>query len=331
MQDITTVRLPASVVYADPNYPERKYQELKSLLDKGQREQAINGLKILYPKDSYLANLLANRLGIDIQKELGIIYHYQDSNYSTITQITNEKSFEIITQYDNFHNTLETIRNYSQYKGNLADTLMAGISGIFGAMEKGAEEITKLAGGKYQIAKYLFKAEGISISAAYGYGSNNEDMVKTAVSVGIELLGNTAIGLTLEGVLAALGMTSIPALVVVGAISALTAGILMNTQAGKDFVNFLTDKLRDFFSLFDSNPSKYELVSNPTLESNDYKSLIELLLDPNSNALDIDTLLHTFPNYLAYPTHSYSTKDSTNSSLALSTPKDALPIHIKAQ
>ncbi|WP_238699698.1 ribonuclease domain-containing protein, partial [Helicobacter trogontum] len=147
----------------------------------------------------------------------------------------------------------------------------------------------------------------------------------------------------LEGVLAALGMTSIPAFVIVGAISALTAGILMNTQAGKDFVNFLTDdiakplidsiesKLKSFFSLFDSNPSKYELVSNPTLESNDYQSLIELLLDPNSNALDIDTLLHTFPNYLAYPTHSYSTKDSTNSSLALSTPKDALPIHIKAQ
>ena len=70
----------------------------------------------------------------DIQKELGIIYHYQDSNYSTTAQITNENSFEITTQYDNFHDTLETIRNYSQYKGNLADTLMAGISAMFASM-----------------------------------------------------------------------------------------------------------------------------------------------------------------------------------------------------
>ena len=328
MQNPTTLTLPPVVTHADPNYPEKKYQQLKSLLDKGQREQVITELKILYPKDPYLANSLANRLGIDIQKELGI-YHYRDSNYSTTAQITNENSFEITTQYDNFHDTLETIRNYSQYKGNVTDTLMAGISGIFGAVEKGAEKITELAGGKYQIAKYLFKAEGISVSATYGYGSNNRDMVKTAVSVGLEVAGSSFIGLVLEGVLAALGMTSIPAFVIVGAISALTAGILMNTQAGKDFVNFLTDKLRDFFSLFDSNPSAYELVPNPTLQSQNYKSLIELLLHKDSNALDIDTLLHTFPNYLAYPTH--ATTNSTNSSLALSTPKEALPIHIKAQ
>ncbi|STP07460.1 hypothetical protein [Helicobacter fennelliae] len=342
-QDITTLTMPRIVIYAGPDYPQKEYERLKALLESGKREEVIHELKILYPKDSYLANLLANRLGIDIQKELGIIYHYQDSNYSTTAQITNENSFEIITQYDSFHDILEVIQNYSQYKGNVTDTLMAGISGIFGAVEKGAEKITELAGGKYQIAKYLFKAEGISVSATYGYGSNNRDMVKTAVSVGIELFGNYLIGLALEGVLAALGMTSIPAFVIVGAISALTAGILMNTQAGKDFINFLADdvlkplidslesKLQSFFSMFDSNPLEYELVPNPTLSSKDYQSLIELLLNKNSNALDIDTLLHTFPNYLAYPTHSYSTKDSTNSSLSLSTPKDALPIHIKAQ
>ncbi|MDY5185389.1 MAG: hypothetical protein SPF53_05735, partial [Helicobacter trogontum] len=119
-----------------------------------------------------------------------------------------------------------------------------------------------------------------------------------------------------------LGLTSAPALIVIGGISALIAGILINTQTGKDFINFLADdvlkplidslesKLQSFFSMFDSNPLEYELVPNPTLESKDYQSLIELLLNKNSNALDIDTLLHTFPNYLAYPTHSYSTKDS---------------------
>ncbi len=184
-QDITTLTMPRIVIYAGPDYPQKEYERLKALLESGKREEVIHELKILYPKDSYLANLLANRLGIDIQKELGIIYHYQDSNYSTTAQITNENSFEIITQYDSFHDILEVIQNYSQYKGNVTDTLMAGISGIFGAVEKGAEKITELAGGKYQIAKYLFKAEGISVSATYGYGSNNRDMVKTAVSVGI--------------------------------------------------------------------------------------------------------------------------------------------------
>lgn len=133
-QDITTLTMPRIVIYADLDYPQKEYERLKALLESGKREEVIHELKILYPKDSYLANLLANRLGIDIQKELGIIYHYQDSNYSTTAQITNENSFEITTQYDNFHDTLETIRNYSQYKGNVTDTLMAGISGIFASM-----------------------------------------------------------------------------------------------------------------------------------------------------------------------------------------------------
>ncbi|MBR2148077.1 MAG: hypothetical protein IJ965_01355, partial [Campylobacter sp.] len=310
MPNPTTIRLSAVVTYADPNYPEKKYQKLKSLLDKGQREQVINELKILYPKDSYLAHSLANRLGIDIQKELGIIYHYQGFDSTSILQDnTQTNSTEIVTQYNSFHNTLEAIQNATQYKGNLADTLMAGISGVFGAIQKGAEEITKLAEGKYQIAKYMFKAEGISISATYGYGSNDRDMLKTAVSVGLELAGSYFIGLALEGIIVSLGLASIPAFIVVGAISALVAGILMNTQAGKLVVNETTQairetitslesKLQSFFSLFDSNPNAYELISNPNLESKDYQSLIELLLDTNSTAKDIDSLLHSFLHYL---------------------------------
>ena len=152
------------------------------------------------------------------------------------------------------------------------------------------------------------------------------------------------------GYLVGLGVSALSVLpaVAISALAAVGIGYLLNTQAGKWAVNTITEnlvkpliesieslinslqsKLQSFFSLFDSNPSKYELVSNPTLESKDYQSLIELLLHKDSNALDIDTLLHTFPNYLAYPTH--ATTNSTNSSLALSTPKEALPIHIKAQ
>ena len=118
-----------------------------------------------------------------------------------------------------------------------------------------------------------------------------------------------------------------------------------NVSSLQDFTSHIINKVSSWVDEFDvnnliiqGNHSSGEKEYNPAhpyanpqrnLSSKDYQSLIELLLNKNSNALDIDTLLHTFPNYLSHPTH--STKDSTNSSLALSTPKDALPIHIKAQ
>ena len=137
------------------------------------------------------------------------------------------------------------------------------------------------------------------------------------------------------------------AFVGVSALAAVGIGYFLNTKAGKWVVNTITEnlvkpliesieslinslqsKLQSFFSMFNSNPLEYELVPNPTFKSKDYQSLIELLLNKNSNALDIDTLLHTFPNYLAYPTPTLiGLKDSTNSSLALSTPKEALHTH----
>ena len=339
-QDITTLTMPRIKIYSPADYPQKEYERFKALLESGKREQVITELRILYPKDSYLANLLANRLGIDLEKELGIIYHYQDIDSTTTAQITQDNTIEITTQYDNFHDTLQTIKNATQYRGNLADTLMAGVSGVFGAIDKGLEKLIKNTGDKrLKIAKYIFQSEGISISATYGYGSNDRDIIKTAVSVGLELAGGYFIGLALEGAIVSLGLASIPAFIVAGAISALIAGILMNTQAGKDLVNGITEnlvkplidsiqsKLHSFFSLFDSNPSKYELVSNPSLESSDYKSLIELLLDSKSNALDIDSLLHTFPNYLAYLTH--TTTDTTNS-LSLSHSPDSIPMCINA-
>ena len=314
MPDYPTLTMPKIVFYADPNYPERKYQELKNLLDKGQRNQVINELRILYPKDSYLTHLLANRLGIDLEKELGFIY-YQDSNSITTAQITQDNTIEITTQYDNFHDILQVIQNATQYKGTLSDTLMVGISGVFGAIDKGLEKLIENTQDKrLKIAKYIFQGEGISISAIYGYGNNDGDMVKTIISVGGEFIISMVIG---KVIVASLSLVSIPAFIIAGAISALIAGILMNTQAGKWAVNAITEnlvkpliesieslinsiksKLQSFFSLFDSNPSNYELVSNPSLESNDYKSLIELLLDSNSTAKDIDSLLHSFPHYL---------------------------------
>ena len=60
-------------------------------------------------------------------------------------------------------------------------------------------------------------------------------------------------------------------------------------------------------ALMIKNTSSGTISYNPThpyanpqrsLESKDYQSLIELLLDTNSTAKDIDSLLHSFPHYL---------------------------------
>ena len=102
------------------------YDKLRGLLDNGQKEEVINELKDIYREDSKFADSLA--------KCLNIVYYYKDSNYSIIAQNTQDDNLEITTQYYNFHNILEVIQNSSQYQGNLADTLMAGISGIFNSM-----------------------------------------------------------------------------------------------------------------------------------------------------------------------------------------------------
>ena len=243
---------------------------------------------------------------------------YEDSNIKVKEIIDNDTSSIVI----------EYLQGFLDYQGNTADTLMAGVSGIFGAMEEGAEQIAKLAieqgySKKIKALKYIFQAEGASVSLTYNYGNNGNDMLKAGISVGIEIGVGSIIGITATTL-------SMPvwALVAISAITAVGISLLLNTQSGKNIINSLTDKLHSFFSIFDSNPSKYELVSNPRLESNDYKSLIELLLDSKSNALDIDTLLHTFPNYLAYPTN---TKDSTHQAQDTSSISNAIPMHITAQ
>lgn len=270
-------------------------------------------------------------------------FNYKDSHITAKEIINNDNTTSII---------IESKTNFLNYQGNATDTLMAGLSAMFASMAElakryGIDDSIKEAGKSIlgakgrTLANVLFQTEGASVSLAYNYGNNGNDILKAGVSVGIELFaGSMAVGVATA--------LSAPVWVVIGvsALAAVGIGYLLNTQAGKWAVNTITEnlvkpliesieslinslqsKLRDFFSLFDSNPSKYELVSNPTLESNDYKSLIELLLDPNSNALDIDTLLHTFPNYLAYPTH--TTADSTKSP-SLSNITDSIPMCIDA-
>ncbi|WP_243543061.1 hypothetical protein, partial [Helicobacter cinaedi] len=284
--------------------------------------------------------------------------HQNNTNQPFTYEDSNITAKEIINKDNTSTLVIESNTNLLEYQGNIADTLMSGLSGVFASMatlaekygvDKSLKESTKGLGTKGRIlASVLFQTEGASVSLTYNYGNNGKDLLKAGVTLGAEIAGTyiaTKIGLSLMASSMGLSIAALPVLpaVAISALAAVGIGLFLNTQVGKDFINFLADdvlkplidslesKLQSFFSMFDSNPLEYELVPNPTLESKDYQSLIELLLNKNSNALDIDTLLHTFPNYLAYPTHSYSTKDSTNSSLALSTPKDALPIHIKAQ
>ena len=284
--------------------------------------------------------------------------HQNNTNQPFTYEDSNITAKEIINKDNTSTLVIESNTNLLEYQGNTTDTLMSGLSGVFASMatlaekygvDKSLKESTKGLGTKGRIlASVLFQTEGASVSLTYNYGNNGKDLLKAGVTLRAEIAGTyiaTKIGLSLMASSMGLSIAALPVLpaVAISALAAVGIGLFLNTQVGKwvtdsiaehliqPLIDNLKPKLQSFFSMFDSNPLEYELVPNPTLSSKDYQSLIELLLNKNSNALDIDTLLHTFPNYLAYPTHSYSTKDSTNSSLALSTPKDALPIHIKAQ
>ena len=254
---------------------------------------------------------------------IGAVYYRENNN---VTTDYNPQTQELTINLDSmeFNEMMNTIKDYVTYKGNLADTLMAGISGIFGAVTEGAKQVSEQAikqgfSGKIKALSFISQAEGISVSATYNYGNNGRDITKAAVAVSGEIILSKGISLIL---ISTLGLSSAPALITIGDISAITAGILMNTQAGKVGVQWASEKIkplitnieskiRDFFNRFDSNPSSYELVKNPSLESKDYKSLIELLLDNHSTAQDIDTLLHSFPNYLKVDSKDSTPLDST--------------------
>ena len=225
-------------------------------------------------------------------------FTYQDSNI-TAKEIINDNNASTLI--------IDSKNNPFEYQGNTADTLMSGISAMFASMAELAKQLdsikkdsARIFGAKGRIAYWIFQTEGASVSLTYNYGNNGKDMTKAVVSVGIEILAGIAA--------TAFMPTSAPVLVFVSIATIASVGIslFLNTQIGKNTNDWIVDKLQSFFSMFDSNPLEYELVPNPTLSSKDYQSLIELLLNKNSNALDIDNLLHTFPNYL-------QTQNNTNS------------------
>lgn len=238
-------------------------------------------------------------------------FTYEDSNI-TAKEIINKDNTSTLV--------IESNTNLLEYQGNTADTLMSGLSGVFASMatlaekygvDKSLKESTKGLGTKGRIlASVLFQAEGASVSLTYNYGNNGKDMTKAVVSVGIGLGASYLVGL---------GVATLPVLPAVTIATFATVGIslFLNTQIGKNTIDWIVDKLQSFFSMFDSNPLEYELVPNPTLESKDYQSLIELLLNKNSNALDIDTLLHSFPNYLQAQNNTNSQALYPNNTLSL--------------
>lgn len=345
------------VIESNPNAPYNPNNNLKlyDSKDTYNRIPSVNAIVCYIHCDDFISNHTNNNTKQSTIDSNSIFSNIESTNQNNTNKPFNYKDSHITAkEIINNDNTptlvIESKTNLLEYQGNTADTLMTGLSAMFASMatlaekyevDKTLKEVAKGAlGSKGRIlSSVLFQTEGASVSLAYNYGNNGNDMLKAGVSVGIELFTGWVAGVVATALIPA----SAPVLTFVGvsALAAVGIGYFLNTKAGKWVVNGITEylvkplidsiesKLQSFFSLFDSNPSKYELVSNPTLESNDYKSLIELLLHKDSNALDIDTLLHTFPNYLAYPTH--ATTNSTNSSLALSTPKEALPIHITAQ
>ena len=236
--------------------------------------------------------------------------------------------------------TIESKQDIFAYQGNTADSLMSGISGIFSSIDKGLEKAMEMFGGNgLRFAKLVFKAEDFFVSFAYNYNTNEKDIVKALVSIGAVSIAGSVIA---KSIIVTFGVVTAPKLIAIGAISAILAGILLNTNAGKSVVDWVTDnmrffinftecKLQEFFTKFDSNPSAYELVENPTLTEQDYQSLIELLLHKDSNANDIDALLRTFPNYLVNPANQNNKNDSIKSNIATSNASNAICMNIKAQ
>ena len=332
----------AGITIGLPNSSNKGFDIKAGVIDNANTYNPNNNLKLYDSKDKYnripsasvimcnidCQELLKNATTLNIQdntksntniesqrdtESTNQPFTYQDSNITAKEIINNDNTTSLI---------IETKTSLLEYQGNTTDTLMAGISAMFASMatlaekygvNKSLKEVEKgILGTKGRIlSSVLFQTQGASVSLAYNYGNNGNDLLKAGVSVGIEL-GVGALATTLIP-------ASAPVLVFVGvsALAAVGIGYLLNTQAGKWAVNAITEnlvkpliesieslinsiksKLQSFFSLFDTNPSNYELVSNPSLESSDYKSLIELLLDSNSTAKDIDSLLHSFPNYL---------------------------------
>ncbi|EQM94579.1 MULTISPECIES: ribonuclease domain-containing protein [Helicobacter] len=345
------------VIESNPNAPYNPNNNLKlyDSKDTYNRIPSVNAIVCYIHCDDFISNHTNNNTKQSTIDSNSIFSNIESTNQNNTNKPFNYKDShitakEIINNDNTSTLVIESKTNLLEYQGNTADTLMTGLSAMFASMatlaekyevDKTLKEVAKGAlGSKGRIlSSVLFQTEGASVSLAYNYGNNGNDMLKAGVSVGIELFTGWVAGVVATALIPA----SAPVLAFVGvsALAAVGIGYFLNTKAGKWVVNGITEylvkplidsiesKLQSFFSMFDSNPLEYELVPNPTLESKDYQSLIELLLNKNSNALDIDTLLHTFPNYLAYPTH--ATTNSTNSSLALYTPKEALPIHITAQ
>ena len=123
---------------------------------------------------------------------------------------------------------------------------MVGISAMFVSMAElakryGIDSIKQagksILGAKGRtLANVLFQTEGASVSLAYNYGNNGNDILKAGISVGIELGVGYLVGLGVSA------LSVLPA-VAISALAAVGIGYLLNTQAGKWAVNTITENL----------------------------------------------------------------------------------------
>ncbi|WP_244916645.1 hypothetical protein [Helicobacter fennelliae] len=106
-------------------------------------------------------------------------FTYEDSNI-TAKEIINKDNTSTLV--------IESNTNLLEYQGNTTDTLMSGISGVFGAMATLAEKLdshiknnVRKFGVKGRIAYWIFQAEGASVSLTYNYGNNGKDLLKVEI------------------------------------------------------------------------------------------------------------------------------------------------------
>ena len=117
--------------------------------------------------------------------------HQNNTNQPFTYEDSNITAKEIINKDNTSTLVIESNTNLLEYQGNIADTLMSGLSGVFASMatlaekygvDKSLKESTKGLGTKGRIlASVLFQTEGASVSLTYNYGNNGKDLLKVEI------------------------------------------------------------------------------------------------------------------------------------------------------
>ena len=186
------------------------------------------------------------------------------------------------------------IKDGMSYQGNTTDVLMAGIGAILGAMENLADKAWGT-NAKRNPAGLLFHLQGLSVNAAYTYGTNERDAIKTIVTVGLgEFIGG------LMGFMKNNLVKSIPLRIFFltnplgWAITVATVvTYVSNTKFGKDTINWVSKWFNDTISqYFDTTKQVLQHNQNQYVYTDftihDVQAIVQNMLDGVSHSPSLE-------------------------------------------